>query len=42
MVSREVFPTDNPQAIVLTMAELGSLGTVAEGLENLCAEQLQK
>jgi hypothetical protein len=40
--SREVFPTNNPQAAVLTLGELKSFGTIAEGLENLCAEQLRK
>jgi hypothetical protein len=38
-VSREVFPTDNPQAAVLTLGELKLFGTIAQGLENLCAEQ---
>ncbi len=41
-VSREVFLTNNPQAAVLTLGELGSFGTIAEGLEHLCAEQLRK
>jgi hypothetical protein len=39
-VSREVFPTNNPQAKVLTLEELRLFGTIAEGLENLCAEKV--
>jgi hypothetical protein len=39
-VNREVFPTNNPQAKVLTLEELKLFGTIAEGLGNLCAEQL--
>jgi hypothetical protein len=39
-VSREVFPTNNPHAAVLPLAELKLFGTIAQGLENLCAEQL--
>jgi len=38
-VNREVFPTNNPQATVLTTEELKALGTIAEDLENLCAEK---
>jgi hypothetical protein len=41
-VSREVFPTNNPQAKVLTLDELKLFGMIAEGLENLCAERLQQ
>lgn len=40
VVRREVFPTNNPQAIVLTLDELRSFGAVAEDLEHLCAERL--
>lgn len=40
-VSRQVFPTNNPQAKVLTLEELKLFGTIAEGLSNLCAEQLR-
>ena len=40
LVSREVFPTNNPHAAVLTLAELKLFGRIAQGLENLCAEQL--
>jgi hypothetical protein len=39
-VRREVFPTNNPQAKVLTLEDLRLIGTLAEDLENLCAEQL--
>jgi hypothetical protein len=39
VASREVFPTNNPQATVLSLAELQLFGTIAEGLENLCAEE---
>ncbi len=39
-VSREVWPTNNPQAKVLTLEELKLFGTIAQGLENLCAEEL--
>jgi hypothetical protein len=39
-VSREVFPTNNPHARVLTLGELKLFGTIAQDLENLCAEQL--
>jgi hypothetical protein len=39
-VSREVFPTNNPQAKVLTLDELKLFGKIAEGHENLCAEEL--
>ena len=39
-VSREVFPTNNPQASVLRLQELKLFGTIAEGHENLCAEEL--
>jgi len=39
-VSREVFPTNNPQAVVLTLEELKSFGTICKGLEHLCAEGL--
>lgn len=39
-LSREVFPTNNPQAMILTLDELKSFGTIAEGLERLCAENL--
>jgi hypothetical protein len=38
--SHDVFPTNNPQAKVLQLAELRLFGTIAEGLENLCAEEL--
>lgn len=41
-VDREVYPTNNPQASVLTLPELGCFGEVVQGLENLCAEQLRK
>jgi hypothetical protein len=37
---REVFPTNNPEANVLSLAELQLFGTISEGLENLCAEEL--
>lgn len=40
LVSREVFPTNNPHARVLKLEELKLFGTIAEGLENLCAEKL--
>ena len=40
VASREVFPTNNPQAKVLSLAELKLFGTIAEGHENLCAEEL--
>ena len=40
VASREVFPTNNPEANVLSLAELQLFGTIAEGLENLCAEEL--
>jgi hypothetical protein len=40
VVNREVFPTNNPQAKVLTLDELKSFGTIAEDLEHLCAEKL--
>jgi hypothetical protein len=39
-VSREVFPTNNPHARVLTLDELKLFGTIAEGHKNLCAEEL--
>ncbi len=42
LVSREVFPTYNPQAVVLTLEELKSFGAITAGLEHLCAEQLGK
>jgi hypothetical protein len=38
--SRQVFPTNNPQAKVLMLEELKLFGTIADWLENLCAEQL--
>jgi hypothetical protein len=37
---REVFPTNNPQAIVLPLRELKLFGTIAVEHENLCAEEL--
>jgi hypothetical protein len=40
-IGREVFPTNNPNARVLTREELQLFGTIAEGLENLCAEELR-
>jgi hypothetical protein len=40
VAKREVFPTNNPQAKVLSLAELKLFGTIAEGHENLCAEEL--
>ncbi|HYL14615.1 MAG TPA: hypothetical protein VEV41_16345 [Terriglobales bacterium] len=39
-ISREVFPTNNPNAKVLRLDELKLFGSIAEGLENLCAEEL--
>jgi hypothetical protein len=41
-VNREVFPTNNPHAVVLALDELQAFGTIAQGLEHLCAEHLQK
>ena len=38
--SREVFPTNNPNARVLKLEELKLFGTIAQGLESLCAEKL--
>ena len=40
VATREVFPTNNPSAEVLSLAELNLFGTIAEGHENLCAEEL--
>jgi hypothetical protein len=40
VVNRRVFPTNNPQAVVLKLSELELFGTVPPGLENLCAESL--
>jgi HEPN domain-containing protein len=40
--NRTVYPTNNPRASVLTLAELELFGTIAEDLENLCAEQLRR
>jgi hypothetical protein len=40
LVSQGVFPTNNPNARVLRLEELKLFGTIAEGLENLCAEEL--
>jgi len=40
-VKREVFPTNNPNAKVLSLAELKLFGTIADGHENLCAEELK-
>jgi hypothetical protein len=40
VANREVFPTNNPQANVLSLAELKLFGMIAEGHENLCAEEL--
>ena len=40
VVTREVFPTNNPQAKVLSLAKLKMFGTMAEGHDNLCAEEL--
>jgi hypothetical protein len=37
---RTVYPTNNPQARVLHLDELKLFGDVAEGLENLCFEEL--
>lgn len=39
-ISREVFPTNNPNARVLELEELKLFGTIAEGLENLCSQGL--
>lgn len=41
LVTREVFPTNNPHAKVLTLGELKCFGEVAGGYEHLCAEQLR-
>lgn len=41
LVTREVFPTNNPHAKVLTLGELECFGEVAGGYEHLCAEQLR-
>jgi hypothetical protein len=38
--SRTVYPTNNPQAHILHLDELKLFGEIAEGLENLCFEQL--
>jgi hypothetical protein len=38
--NRTVYPTNNPQAQVLRLAELKLFGEVAEGLEQLCLEQM--
>lgn len=38
--TRKVFPTNNPQANILSAEELNSLGSVADGLDHLCAERL--
>jgi hypothetical protein len=38
--SRSVYPTNNPQARVLRVDELKLFGEIAEGLENLCFEEL--
>jgi hypothetical protein len=38
--NRTVYPTNNPQAKVLRLAELKLFGEVAEGLEQLCLEQM--
>lgn len=40
LVNREVFPTNNPNAKVLKLAELKLFGTIADGSDNLCAEEL--
>ena len=40
VLTREVFPTNNPHAQVLSLVELKMFGTIAEGHENLCAEEL--
>jgi hypothetical protein len=40
--SRSVYPTNNPQARVLHLDELKLFGQIAEGLENLCFEELQR
>jgi hypothetical protein len=40
VVNRVVFPTNNPQAIVLALDELKSFATIAEDLGHLCAEEL--
>ena len=37
---RTVYPTNNPQACVLHLDELKLFGEIAEGLENLCFEEL--
>jgi len=39
-IKRQVFPTNNPNAQVLTRDELKLFGAIAEGLDNLCAEAL--
>lgn len=38
--TRNVFPTNNPQAKVLSTEELKRFGAVADGLDHLCAERL--
>jgi len=38
--NRTVYPTNNPQARVLRLDELKLFGEIAEGLENLCLEEL--
>jgi|SRR6516164_5430962 hypothetical protein len=38
--SRTVYPTNNPQARVLHLDELKLFGEIAEGLQNLCFEEL--
>jgi hypothetical protein len=40
--TRNVFPTNNPQAAVLTLKELKLFGVIAKDLEDLCAENLDK
>ena len=40
VVNRRVYPTNNPQAVVLKLSELQLFGTVPPDLENLCAERL--
>lgn len=37
--TRKVFPTNNPQAKVLSTEELNCFGSVADGLDHLCAER---
>jgi len=40
--NRTVYPTNNPQAKILRLAELKLFGEVGEGLEQLCLEQMLK